>query len=192
MPSKWHPHRTPARQALLVSSPQRVFWRGLAEELLWFIHGDTNANHLAEKGVHIWDGNGSRAYLDSIGLSHREEGDLGPVYGFQWRHFGAEYTDMHADYSGKGIDQLAEVIEKVTARGWCGTRGVYAQQRRMRARSMPMRGCTDGRLLLGMATRATSPLVHANVAALVAPAADPFEPHGPPHRPHGLEPRGPA
>ena len=40
---------------------------------------------------------------------HREEGDLGPVYGFQWRHFGAQYTDMHADYTGQGVDQLAEV-----------------------------------------------------------------------------------
>jgi hypothetical protein len=39
--------------------------------------------------------------------------DLGPVYGFQWRHFGAEYTDMHADYTGKGVDQLAEVIHKL-------------------------------------------------------------------------------
>lgn len=39
----------------------------------------------------------------------REAGDLGPVYGFQWRHFGAQYTDMHADYSGQGVDQLAQV-----------------------------------------------------------------------------------
>lgn len=40
-------------------------------------------------------------------------GDLGPVYGFQWRHFGAEYVDMHADYSGQGVDQLAEVIRTI-------------------------------------------------------------------------------
>ena len=40
---------------------------------------------------------------------YREAGDLGPVYGFQWRHFGAQYTDMHADYSGQGVDQLAQV-----------------------------------------------------------------------------------
>lgn len=45
-------------------------------------------------------------------LAHysREAGDLGPVYGFQWRHFGARYTDMHADYSGQGMDQLAQVL----------------------------------------------------------------------------------
>jgi dihydrofolate reductase / thymidylate synthase len=46
-------------------------------------------------------------------LSHREEGDLGPVYGFQWRHFGAEYGTMHDDYTGKGVDQLAECINKI-------------------------------------------------------------------------------
>lgn len=51
--------------------------------------------------------------LFRLGLSDREEGDLGPVYGFQWRHFGAEYTDMHADYTGKGVDQLAECIKKI-------------------------------------------------------------------------------
>jgi dihydrofolate reductase/thymidylate synthase len=68
---------------------------------------------LQEKGIHIWDGNASRSYLDSQGLKEREEGDLGPVYGFQWRHFGARYTDMHADYSGQGFDQLADVIQKI-------------------------------------------------------------------------------
>lgn len=43
---------------------KRVFWRGVAEELLWFISGCTNANMLKEKGIHIWDGNGSREFLD--------------------------------------------------------------------------------------------------------------------------------
>ncbi|CAM9780840.1 unnamed protein product [Scytosiphon promiscuus] len=92
---------------------KRVFWRGVAEELLWFVAGCTNANVLKERGIHIWDGNGSREFLDGLGLTEREEGDLGPVYGFQWRHFGAEYTDMHADYTGKGVDQLAECINKI-------------------------------------------------------------------------------
>lgn len=92
---------------------KRVFWRGVAEELLWFVKGTTNANELAAKNIHIWDGNGSREFLDNLGLSHREEGDLGPVYGFQWRHFGAPYVDMHTDYSGQGVDQLQECIQKI-------------------------------------------------------------------------------
>ncbi|XP_059480982.1 thymidylate synthase [Neocloeon triangulifer] len=90
---------------------KKLFWRGVAEELLWFIKGSTNAKELSAKGVRIWDQNGSRQFLDAQGLTHREEGDLGPVYGFQWRHFGAKYQDMHTDYAGKGVDQLKQVIE---------------------------------------------------------------------------------
>ncbi|OAD54252.1 Bifunctional dihydrofolate reductase-thymidylate synthase [Eufriesea mexicana] len=92
---------------------KRVFWRGVVEELLWFIRGSTNAKELSEKGIHIWDENSSRVFLDSSGFTDREEGDLGPVYGFQWRHFGAKYIDMHADYNGQGIDQLKDVIKKL-------------------------------------------------------------------------------
>ena len=92
---------------------KRVFWRGVAEELLWFIKGSTNGKLLSEKKVHIWDANGSRSFLDNLGHTEREEGDLGPVYGFQWRHFGAEYVDMHTDYTGKGEDQLAKVIHTI-------------------------------------------------------------------------------
>jgi thymidylate synthase len=86
---------------------------GVAEELLWFISGCTDGNKLAEKGIKIWDGNGSREYLDSIGLTEREEGDLGPVYGFQWRHFGAQYVNRDTDYTGQGFDQLTDVIDKI-------------------------------------------------------------------------------
>ena len=92
---------------------KKVFHRGVFEELLWFIRGDTNALHLQEKGVHIWDGNSSKEFLASRGLGDREEGDLGPVYGFQWRHFGAKYKDMHADYAGLGIDQLQQAIDTI-------------------------------------------------------------------------------
>ena len=92
---------------------KKTFWRGVAEELLWFISGSTNANLLKEKNVRIWDGNASKEFLESRGLGHREEGDLGPVYGFQWRHFGAEYKDMHTDYTGQGVDQLAQCIDKI-------------------------------------------------------------------------------
>lgn len=92
---------------------KKVFVRGLIEELLWFIRGSTNAKELSQKNIRIWDGNSSREFLDKSGFHHREEGDLGPIYGFQWRHFGAEYIDMHTDYTGQGIDQLKEVIHKI-------------------------------------------------------------------------------
>ncbi|CAH9107091.1 unnamed protein product [Cuscuta epithymum] len=101
------------RKSFPLLTTKKVFWRGVVEELLWFISGSTNAKVLQEKGIHIWDGNASRDYLDSIGLEDREEGDLGPIYGFQWRHFGARYTDMHADYTGQGFDQLLDVINKI-------------------------------------------------------------------------------
>jgi len=90
-----------------------VFWRGVAEELLWFVSGDTSAKTLQDKKIKIWDGNSSRDYLDSIGLTHREVGDLGPVYGWQWRHFGAEYKTMHDDYTGQGVDQIKQVIDAI-------------------------------------------------------------------------------
>lgn len=101
------------RESFPLLTTKRVFWRGVAEELLWFVSGDTSAKTLQDKGIKIWDGNSARSYLDSIGLTEREEGDLGPVYGWQWRHFGAQYVDMHTDYTGQGVDQLAEVVHKI-------------------------------------------------------------------------------
>lgn len=101
------------RKGFPLFTTKKVFWRGVVEELLWFISGSTDANVLKEKGVNIWNGHGSRDFLDSVGLAHREEMDLGPVYGFQWRHFGAEYGTSRGDYSGKGIDQLAGIVNKI-------------------------------------------------------------------------------
>uniref|UniRef100_A0A0N5C8V1 Thymidylate synthase n=1 Tax=Strongyloides papillosus TaxID=174720 RepID=A0A0N5C8V1_STREA len=92
---------------------KKTFWKGIVEELLWFISGSTNAKELNARGVKIWDANGSRQFLDSLGFTERPEGDLGPVYGFQWRHFGAKYEGVDADYTGKGVDQLANVIDQI-------------------------------------------------------------------------------
>ena len=92
---------------------KKVFFRGVAEELLWFISGSTDANDLQEKNIHIWDGNASREFLDSRNLHHRAVGDLGPVYGFQWRHFGAKYVDCKTDYSMQGVDQLQQCIDLI-------------------------------------------------------------------------------
>ena len=94
-----------------IMTTKKVAWKTCLRELLWFIKGDTNNKHLKEKNVHIWDENGSRQFLDGRGLTKFMEDDLGPIYGFQWRHYNAKYNDCNSDYSNKGIDQLKEVIE---------------------------------------------------------------------------------
>lgn len=90
---------------------KRVAWKTCFHELIWFIRGETNNNLLNEKNVHIWDGNGSREFLDSRGLNDYEVNDLGPVYGHQWRNFNANYTNCHENYRGKGVDQLQNIID---------------------------------------------------------------------------------
>jgi dihydrofolate reductase/thymidylate synthase len=88
-----------------------VPFRLIVEELLWFISGDTNAKHLQEKKVRIWDGNTTREFLDNRGLNHLPVGDIGAGYGFQLRHFNAEYKTCNDNYEGKGIDQLEYIID---------------------------------------------------------------------------------
>lgn len=92
---------------------KRVFKRAVIAELLWYISGCTSSIPLSEAGIKIWDRNASRENLDRLGFSHYETGDLGPLYGFQWRHFGAEYINAQTDYTGQGVDQLAEVMRKI-------------------------------------------------------------------------------
>jgi thymidylate synthase len=96
---------------------KKMGWKTIIEELLWFLRGDTNANHLKEKGVTIWDGNTSRTFLDSRGLTEYPEGDIGAGYGFQWRHFGAEYKTCNFDYNNdennRGFDQIEYVLNEL-------------------------------------------------------------------------------
>ena len=94
-----------------IITTKKVAWKTCLRELLWFIKGDTNNKHLKEKNVHIWNENGSRKFLDGRGLTNFEEDDLGPIYGFQWRHYNAKYHNCNTNYNNKGIDQLKEVIE---------------------------------------------------------------------------------
>ncbi|KAF1976344.1 bifunctional dihydrofolate reductase-thymidylate synthase [Bimuria novae-zelandiae CBS 107.79] len=103
----------PPELILPLLTTKRTFLRAIIGELLWFVAGSTSSKPLSDAGIKIWDGNGSREFLDSVGLKHHEEGDLGPVYGFQWRHFGADYKGHDQDYTGQGVDQLAEVIDKL-------------------------------------------------------------------------------
>ncbi len=85
---------------------KKLAWRVCLKELLWFISGSTDNFKLREQGVNIWNKNGSREYLDSLGFYDRVEDDLGPVYGHQWRHFNAPYLDCDIDYRNSGVDQL--------------------------------------------------------------------------------------
>ena len=66
---------------------KKVAWKTCLRELLWFIKGSTSNTELQEQNVKIWNGNASREFLDSRGLTNLEENDLGPVYGHQWRFF---------------------------------------------------------------------------------------------------------
>lgn len=92
---------------------KRVFWNGIVKELLWFISGNTDETKLSNDGIKIWTANATREFLDKTKLYDNEVGDLGPVYGFQWRHWGAEYKNHKTDYTNKGFDQLVECINTI-------------------------------------------------------------------------------
>jgi dihydrofolate reductase/thymidylate synthase len=94
---------------------KRMFFHGIGEELLFFLRGDTNANHLSEKGVTIWNPNTTEEFLKGRGLDYKV-GDMGPMYGFNWRFFGTKYKGMDKDYSKVegGYDQLHYLIESLS------------------------------------------------------------------------------
>lgn len=75
------------------TTTKRLYIKGVIHELLWFLRGSTNIKYLKENGVGIWD-----EWAD-------EEGELGPIYGAQWRHWDAP--------DGKTIDQISRVIEEI-------------------------------------------------------------------------------
>ena len=89
------------RNSFPLLTTKKVFFKGVVEELLWFLRGSVNSKELEENGVNIWKGNSSREYLDANGFNHYEEGYLGPIYGFQWRNF-----------NGK-VDQLKYLLEEL-------------------------------------------------------------------------------
>ena len=108
-----------------ILTTKKTAWKTCLKELLWFIRGETDNKILKKQGVHIWDANGSREFLDSRGLTSYPEDMLGPIYGYQWRYYNANYNC----FSGKrlfnenepdifsnrkdvtGIDQLQQIID---------------------------------------------------------------------------------
>lgn len=88
-----------------VLTTKKTFFRGAVEEILFFIKGHTDTTLLSEKGIHYWEANTSREFLDSVGLQHLKPGDMGPLYGYNWRFFGIPYQGCDVDYKG-GYDQI--------------------------------------------------------------------------------------
>jgi thymidylate synthase len=85
---------------------KKLNFRNILTEVLWFISGSTNTKYLLENGVNVWNGNTTREFLDKRGLKDYEVGDTGPLYGYQWRHYGGDFKDPES----KGVDQLNRML----------------------------------------------------------------------------------
>jgi thymidylate synthase len=94
---------------------KKMFFKGIVSELLWFLKGETNSKILENENVNIWKGNSSREFLDSVGLFKNEEGDCGPIYGWQWRYFNKPYnnSNLALNHESEGIDQIKYVIDEI-------------------------------------------------------------------------------
>lgn len=102
-----------SRGELPMLTTKMVPWRSIVAELLWMLRGSTDTTELSKAGVTVWDANTSRAFLDRRDLQHYQEGDMGPMYGFVWRHAGAEYGGCKKSYMGLGTDQLDRVLTQL-------------------------------------------------------------------------------
>lgn len=99
---------------------KKVPFRLIATELEFFINGITDKKWLIDRNNHIWDewASPKKAPYGHDAESKKrmlDERDLGPIYGFQWRHFNATYESFDTDYSGKGVDQLKRLVETLKA-----------------------------------------------------------------------------
>jgi dihydrofolate reductase/thymidylate synthase len=89
---------------------KKVHLRGIFEELMFFIRGQTDSKILENKGIYIWKPNTTKDFISKVGLDYRE-GDMGPMYGFQWRHFNSFYMGCDHDYTNYGFDQLEYCLD---------------------------------------------------------------------------------
>jgi thymidylate synthase len=94
------------REGFPLITTKQVSFNLILKELLFFISGSTDTKILEKQSVNIWKGNTSKDFLEKRSLPYRE-GDMGPGYGWQWRHSGETYQDY------KGFDQLQNVIESI-------------------------------------------------------------------------------
>lgn len=88
---------------------KKVHLKSIIYELLWFLSGSTHVDYLQKNNVRIWN---EWATAAQTALFNRPEGDLGPIYGHQWRNYGAsKRTD--GSYNTDGVDQITEVIKQI-------------------------------------------------------------------------------
>jgi thymidylate synthase len=92
------------RAGFPIVTTKKVPFRWIAEELFWFLAGDTSEANLRARGVDIWAEWADEEHTARFG---RPAGDLGPVYGYLWRSFGGDYP------SRNGVDQIAKLIESI-------------------------------------------------------------------------------
>ena len=90
---------------------KRMFTKGVVEELLFFLRGDTDTKTLEDKKVNIWRGNTTRDFLDANGFIYRRTGVMGPMYGYQWRNFNAPYHERTASAKTPVFDQLKALVD---------------------------------------------------------------------------------
>ncbi len=106
------------RNGFPLLTTKKIPYRLISSELEFFINGITDKRWLQENNNHIWDEWCSPKVVpydhdEETKRRMKEERDLGPIYGFQWRNFGAEYQGYGHDYSNEGIDQLKELVDKL-------------------------------------------------------------------------------
>ena len=92
------------REGFPIVTTKKVPFRWIAEELFWFLSGNTNEGELRARGVDIW---AEWADKEHTRRFNREQGDLGPVYGYLWRSFGGDYPERN------GVDQIANLIKEI-------------------------------------------------------------------------------
>jgi thymidylate synthase len=101
--------RADLRAGFPLVTTKKVHLKSIIHELLWFVRGETHVTQLQEVGVSIWD---EWATAEQTARFGRKEGDLGPVYGHQWRNFGATERE-DGSYERDGFDQLTQVLDQI-------------------------------------------------------------------------------
>jgi len=88
---------------------KKVHFKSIVYELFWFLSGSTHVDYLQANGVRIWN---EWSTAEQTARFNRPAGDLGPVYGHQWRNYGASQRE-NGSYNNDGVDQITQVIEQI-------------------------------------------------------------------------------